>query len=83
MLARTESRCSRQIVVSEMTRGNKHRKCKSVVAADGVTLAFGSGKLDDDGYWEIPCIVCAMKWKGENPGAVVWPESDDVVCDPT
>ena len=61
---------------------NKHRNCRHMISKDGVHV-FGSGRRDDDGYFEVPCIVCASEWKKGNAGAVVWPESDDVVCDPT
>ncbi|RJR10257.1 hypothetical protein C4588_03595 [Candidatus Parcubacteria bacterium] len=36
-------------------------------------LTFGSGYLDDHGYWECPCDVCARAWKAENPAEDVWP----------
>lgn len=38
-------------------------------------LTFGRGKLDDHGYWEIPCAVCARKaeLKDEVPVGSYWP----------
>lgn len=36
---------------------------------------FGSGQLDDNGYWEIPCYTCAREWDSANPNAEcpAWP----------
>jgi hypothetical protein len=28
---------------------------------------FGSGKLDDCGYWDIPCDLCARMWEKDYP----------------
>jgi len=28
---------------------------------------FGSGKLDDYGYWKFPCYECARKWEEKYP----------------
>ena len=41
---------------------------------DGVT--FGSGKLDDFGYWEKPCYICARKWEELYPNEIAWPFSN-------
>lgn len=41
------------------------------------TLTFGSGRLDDYGYWEFPCGPCARAWEADNPGGKAWPASDD------
>ena len=30
-------------------------------------LTFGTGKLDDYGYWEFPCDECARKWEMAYP----------------
>ena len=38
---------------------------------DGLT--FGRGKLDDHGYWEIPCGICARAAEQAAPGLVAWP----------
>ena len=38
-------------------------------------LTFGSGKLDDWGYWEKPCTVCA-RWHEQKDNVPVnsyWP----------
>ena len=36
-------------------------------------LSFGSGKLDDYGFWEFPDYEAARKWEEEHPGVVCWP----------
>jgi hypothetical protein len=36
-------------------------------------LTFGSGELNDNGYWEHPCFECARAYEADNPGEVVWP----------
>lgn len=44
---------------------------------DGLT--FGSGKLDDWGYWEVPCGPCAREWERLHPeDAPCWPFEADV-----
>ena len=30
-------------------------------------LTFGSGKLDDNGYWEFPCYTCAREFEKRCP----------------
>jgi len=35
---------------------------------------FGSGELDDHGYWEHPCGPCARRWEAEHPeDGPAWP----------
>jgi hypothetical protein len=37
-------------------------------------LTFGAGKLDEYGYWEIPCDHCARKHERDNPNdGECWP----------
>jgi len=52
---------------------NHKQKCKiSTGIHDGLT--FGSGELDDCGYWEHPCYDCARAWEKEYPeDAPCWP----------
>lgn len=33
-------------------------------------LTFGSGKLDDYGYWEFPCKICEDAYKAELEGII-------------
>jgi len=37
--------------------------------------SFGFGKLDNYGYWERPCEVCAKAFKIVHPDREVWPEA--------
>lgn len=30
-------------------------------------LTFGSGRLDEHGYWEFPCSICAREWDERRP----------------
>lgn len=30
-------------------------------------LTFGSGELDDYGFWERPCSICARDWDKQRP----------------
>lgn len=39
----------------------------------GELLTFGSGELDDYGFWEKPCEPCASTWKTEYPEDACWP----------
>lgn len=37
-------------------------------------LTFGSGELDDYGYWEKPCSPCARAWEAAHPeDGECWP----------
>jgi len=39
-------------------------------------LTFGYGDLDDHGYWQHPCVLCALAWKSWDDGTddTVWPD---------
>lgn len=50
--------------------------CATSTSIDDVTLTFGRGTLDDYGYWEFPCKVCAEAYKKDHPKASVWPMKD-------
>jgi len=43
-------------------------------------LTFGRGKLSDNGYWEIPCDVCARTAESRDGVAVgsYWPTNADL-----
>lgn len=44
----------------------KNPKCKcSTGIHEGLT--FGSGRLDQHGYWEFPCRICAAQHDRERP----------------
>ena len=36
-------------------------------------LTFGSGELDEHGYFDNGCEMCAREWKKKHPDAAVWP----------
>ena len=38
------------------------------------SLTFGRGHLDPNGYWEIPCAICARAFDGEHPNVPCWPD---------
>ena len=45
--------------------------CGVSISIDEVTLTFGRGNLDEHGFWEIPCDLCATDYRrrcviGEN-----------------
>lgn len=50
-----------------------HLKCKSSISIDEETLTFGTGELDDYGFWEFPCQECADFHKKKYPDDLVWP----------
>jgi hypothetical protein len=55
-------------------RNKIHSNCKySTGIHDGITV--GTGTLDDNGYWDHPCHVCARKWEITNkkPINACWP----------
>lgn len=37
------------------------------------SLTFGSGYLDDHGYWNNPCWTCARDWEKNHPDEECWP----------
>jgi hypothetical protein len=37
-------------------------KCCTSTGIDG-GLTFGQGKLDEYGYWQYPCEICAEDWE--------------------
>ncbi len=51
----------------------KDHKCCVSTAIDEITFTFGSGGLDDYGFWEFPCIECANRHKEKFPEDSVWP----------
>lgn len=47
--------------------------CKVSTGIHGA-LTFGHGKLDDNGFWSIPCEKCARQWEKDNPeDGQCWP----------
>jgi hypothetical protein len=51
--------------------------CGVSTAIDDETLTFGSGELDDFGFWERPCSKCARAWEAAHPGETCWPFADN------
>lgn len=49
-----------------------HQDC-SVSTGEHDGLTFGRGQLDNHGYWEIPCGICARAAEQATPGLVAWP----------
>jgi hypothetical protein len=45
----------------------------SISTGLGDELTFGRGDLDENGYWEIPCGVCARNYEERHPWAECWP----------
>jgi hypothetical protein len=43
------------------------------------SLTFGSGDLDPNGFWEHPCLVCAMAHLSQFPMDRVWPRDQAMV----
>lgn len=44
--------------------GNPECKCSTGIHEE---LTFGSGKLDDFGYFQFPCAICAREWDRQRP----------------
>jgi len=57
-----------------MTKPCGYDDCAVSTAIDETTLTFGRGKLDDFGFWEILCLICAAEHKREYPKDLVWPK---------
>jgi len=52
--------------------GNPRCCASSTIAEEP---SFGSGKLDDYGFWEKPCDTCAREWEKMHPGTTAWPHT--------
>jgi len=61
---------------SRKRRACGHWDCGTSTSIDDVTLTFGRGNLDDQGFWEIPCATCAADFKKDHPEKSVWPVND-------
>ena len=46
-----------------------HIDCGISSGIDG-SITFGSGLLDENGYWEYPCSVCARAFEEKYPDMV-------------
>lgn len=52
--------------------GNKN--CSVSTGIFGDELTFGRGRLDENGYWLIPCAPCARRHEREHPeDGECWP----------
>jgi len=40
------------------------------------STTFGSGELDQYGYWEFPCSICAREYERKY-GEICWPFKKD------
>jgi len=63
----------------QFTQGCDNPQCK-VYRATGIcdSLTFGSGHLDDLGYWEHPCLECARAFEQRPPeDGPCWPFKQD------
>lgn len=47
-------------------------RCKASSGICGA-ITFGKGELDDYGYWDEPCDLCARAWEKLRPGEFAWP----------
>ena len=49
--------------------------CCCSTSIDDTTITYGSGELNEFGFWEFPCKICAKvaKDRGEK---YVWPDPD-------
>lgn len=50
--------------------------CAVSTSIDDVTLTFGGGDLDEYGYWQFPCAICAEAYQKDHPDQPVWPRKD-------
>ena len=59
-----------------MSRACGRRDFGTSTSIDKVTLTFGRGGLDEHGYWEIPCAICAEAYQKDFPDHPVWPRKN-------
>ena len=57
-----------------------HEKCKtSSTVMD--TLSFGTGELDEHGFWEHGCYECARAHEKQFPEeGICWPHSEETLA---
>lgn len=53
-------------MVHTINRKCGNNKCSTSTGIHG-GLTFGSGRLDDYGYWSEPCRTCAAHWDSQIP----------------
>ena len=51
--------------------------CTSTAISEHLT--FGSGELDEYGFWEKPCWVCARAYEKEHPKEEAWPFNEETL----
>lgn len=60
---------------------NRRRACRrrDCIVSTGICghVTFGTGKLDEYGYWEHGCELCARAYEKRNPGKKTWPSSPE------
>lgn len=54
-------------------RACRRPDCSTSTSIDDITLTFGLGRLDPNGFWQEPCHACARAFERENPGKKAWP----------
>lgn len=63
-------------------RPSPQRPCGDSTCACSSTIfdqvSFGRGGLDFNGFWNIPCVVCATDYKRRFPNESVWPTTEDM-----
>jgi hypothetical protein len=56
-----------------MKKSCGHSDCSISTGIDE-SLTFGRGRLDDYGFWQIPCGICAQAWEEAHPeDGPCWP----------
>lgn len=57
--------------------GCGRKQCRaSTTIAD--TISFGTGNLDEFGFWEHGCDACARAYEKAHPGSEAWPPAQKV-----
>ena len=52
--------------------------CGGSIAIDDKTPTFGSGELDEYGFWEDPCDICARAYELKHPEkGPAWPFAEE------
>jgi hypothetical protein len=58
-------------------RPEGHEKCHSSTGIHG-PMTFGSGELNEYGYWENPCYECARAFEKQFPKYYpCWPHTEE------
>ena len=66
-------------IKQKFIRPNGHSQCRTSTGIHEC-LTFGSGRLDEYGFWENGCFECARSWEEQFPeDGPCWPHTKEQI----